>query len=411
MIYVCDFSHTKHKYYLQFAQKEYDENQQLILLGRNKKMAILNNETFVHPAISEGGIGDLHHLYPLSEIPGHITDYQITDLARKSIKDPEVTRTGAHIYQELCSFYDSNNHKIVKEATIAIPNGNLVEEIPYPVVATDPWTTGPDGLNRKKIRQLADMGYPVVWLHHADQRSALQRNKSITRSARQIHALLDDLNGNSDFSVSEVVSDGYSRGGMTGEKFIALAKQHGRTAIFSIFDAPCFATDMSGAEKRATLIKQLPKEAAGIGSIAVRHLLHGLRQGDLTALPEFAKTLNLHPKNVLQEILWAHALINANVGPMIDHQPSDTAGIRNFFEADEMSQLATYINLYAPHKNTVVVAHKGPHVEGASPEYLYGVRQAQFSRLGQAILSGEKLDAELIAQQAELDLLSLPLAS
>jgi hypothetical protein len=349
--------------------------------------------------------------YVPTEIPAHITQYQVESLERESLKEPEVTRTGAHIYQELCTFYDSKGHKIVREATIAIPNSNLVEAIPNPVVATDPWTTGKNGLNRIKIKQLVDMGFPVVWLHHADQRSPLQKDKSITRSARQMHVLMDDLNGNADFTVSDVLVDGYSRGGMTGEKYIALSKQHDRNVVFSILDAPCFAEDMSGAEKRATLVRQLPHETLAVASVAVRHFLYGLKNGDLSALPEFAKTLNFHPKNVWQETMWAHALINAHVGPMIEHLPKDTAGIRNFFEADEMSQLATYVDLYKSRKGIVVEAHKGAHVEGASPEYLYGTRQAQFKRLGEAILNGEKLDAMLIAERAELDVISLPIAS
>jgi hypothetical protein len=349
--------------------------------------------------------------YMPAEMPAHITDYKVQYLGRISIKEPEVTKTGAHIYQELCTFYDSLGHKIVREATIAIPNGNLVEVIPHPVVATDPWTTGRDGLNRIKARQLVDMGYPVVWLHHADQRSPLQKDKSITRSARQMHVLMDDLSTNSDFTVDEVLVDGYSRGGMTGEKFIAMGKQHDRSVLFSILDAPCFAEDMTPAEKRATLVKQLPREAMGIASLAVRHLVYGLKHGDLSTLIEMAKTPNFHPGNLWQEGMWADALINAHVGPMIDHLPKETAGIRNFFEKDEMSQLATYIDLYKSRPGIVVEAHPGPHVEGASPEYLFGTRQAQFKRLGEAILRGENLDAMLIAERAELDVIGLPLAS
>lgn len=343
------------------------------------------------------------------ELPPQITDYHIRHIERRSLKDPEVTATGAHIYQELCTFFDSNNHVVVREATIAVPNSNLVEAIPNVVISSDPWATGPGGLNRIKIKGLADMGYPVVWLHHADQRSPLQRNKSISRSATQAHALLDDLDDKSDFKVSEVVVDGYSRGGMTGEKFIALAGLHDRKTLFSILDAPCFATDMTPAEKRAAIIKQLPEEIKGIGALAVGHFKHGLKRGDLRALPEFAKTINLHYKNIAQEIMWAKALVNANVGSIIAHQPRNTAGIRNFFEADTISQQASYVDLYAPLKNVVVVAHDGAHIEGASPQYLYEVRQAQFTQLGRAILSGEILSADTIAQRAELDLRKLTL--
>lgn len=340
-------------------------------------------------------------------LPAHISDYQITQVDRVSLKDPEVTETGAHIYQELCTFYDTNGHKVVREATIGIPNSNLVEAIPNPIVGSDAWTTGKRGINRIEIKQQVDMGYPFVCLHHADERSPLQRNKSITRSARQAHALLDDLGNNADFSVTEVLGDGYSRAGMTAEKFIALAHAHRRKVLFSILTAPAFASDMSGQEKRETLIKQLPKEIKGIGSVIARHVLHAIEQRDVGDLLEFVHTPNLHPKNIFQEFMWARALVNANVGPMIAHQPRDTAGIRNFFELDEMSQQATYVDLYAQHPNIVVVAHDGPHVEGASPQYIYEVRKAQFTQLGRAILNSEDLDAELIAQRAELDLRKL----
>lgn len=363
----------------------------------------------LQPLIDGTGAMTLPEIFQPAELPEHVRNYNIRHIERRSLRDPEVTETGAHIYQELCTFFDSNNHVVIREATIAIPNKTLVETVPNVVISSDPWVTGPGGLNRIKIRGLADLGYPVVWLHHADHRSPLQRNKSLTRSARQAHALLDDLEGNAEFNTSEVVVDGYSRGGMTGEKFIGLAAAHDRKVLFSILDAPCFATDMTGAEKRAAIIKQLPAEIKGIGSLAINHFVHGLKRGDLESLPEFAKTLNPHPKNVVQEIMWAKALINANVGAIIDHQPRDTAGIRNFFEADTISQQSEYVDLYAPLKNVVVVAHDGPHVQGASPEYLYEVRRAQFSQLGRAILNKEMLSAETIAQRAELDLRKLTL--
>lgn len=379
-------------------------------IHRWSKMAIQQHEeSFPHSLpIAEGNRILLGAEYAtVLELPSHITEYSISKLERISLKVPEVTTTGAHIYQELCTFYDSNGHKVVREATIAIPNSNLVEVIPYPVISSDAWTTGVRGLNRIQIKELVDMGFPVVWLHHADQRSPLQRNKSITRSARQSHALLDDLAGNADFSVLEVLGDGYSRGGMTEEKFIALAAAHKRKVLFSILTAPAFATDMSLREKIEAMTEQLPQEIKGIGSIALRHAKRAIEQRSLTDLNEFRKTPNFHPKNIVQEAMWIPALVNANVGPMIAQQPRDTAGIRNFLNHDNISQQAIYVDLYAPHPNTVVVGHDGAHVEGASPEFLYEVRKSQFSQLGRAILRGEALNAELIAQRAELELLEI----
>jgi hypothetical protein len=349
--------------------------------------------------------------YLVTELPQHISDYKIRHIERKSLKEPEVTKTGAHIYQEICTFFDSNNQAIVREATIAVPNKVLVNTVPNVVAGSDPWVTGPRGLNRIKTRELVDMGFPVVWLHHADQRSPLQRNKCISRSASQGHALLDDLGSTANFNTKEVVVDGYSRGGMTGEKFIALEKYHGRKTIFSILDAPCFAVDMKQTEKVATIIEQLPKEIKGIGSLAIAHFMHGIKHGNLSALPEFAQTLNLHPKNIAHEIMWARALVNANVGSIIAHQPLGTKGIRNFFEADTMSQIAQYVELYEAHKGIRVVRHPGAHVAGAGPEYIYEKRRSQFSELARAILQEEILDAETIIQRSGTDTSRLSLVT
>lgn len=336
-------------------------------------------------------------------LPEHISEYQIVDISRQSLCEPAVTKTGANIYQELCTFQDTAGHSVIREATIGIPNSNYTESIPNAVIATDPWTTGVRGLNRLKIHQLVDLGYPVVWLHHADHRSPLQRNKSITRSARHMHGLLDDISSTADFDTGNVIVDGYSRGGMTGEKFIALSKQHGRTAIFSILDAPCFAVDMSRSEKITTMIKQLPAELRGIGSVAIRHFKHSMQQGDLSEFIEFAKTPNLHLKDIAHETMWASALVNASVGKILEYCPPETRGIRNFFERDIMSQMSSYVDLYAPFVNIRVVAHEGPHVEGASPGYIYETRRAQFSVLGELILNNQILDAEVVAHRVKIE--------
>ena len=323
------------------------------------------------------------------ELPQHITNYQIMDVNRANLGVPEVTKTGGHVYQELSTFLDTNGHTVTRPVTIGMPNSNLIEVSPYAVISSDPWITGPRGLNRIKTNQLVDLGFPVVWLHHADHHSALQPDKSVVRSARQAHALIDDLKANFEYDLGTVIVDGYSRGGMTGEKFIALADQHNTNVIFSIFDAPCFAVDMSQLEKMLTMGKQLPNELLGIVKVGINFLAKSVCENDLSDFTELARTFNPHPKNIIHEAMWAHALVNAQVGPILKHQPKDTSGVRNFFKSDEMSQINAYREAYDPLENVLVLAHEGAHVQGAHPNYLRNDRRTQFKILHEAVLMAQ----------------------
>lgn len=353
-------------------------------------MSIHNLETFrhQHQLVQYNQPNNLINLDEFRKpLPDHINDYQIVGVKRRSIMTPEHTDTGALIYQDLCNFTDTNDHNVVRVATFGIPNPETTEVSPYTVIATDPWITGPRGLNRIKIKQLVDQGFPVIWLHHADERSPIQRDKSVTRSARQAHALLDSLGQFFEFDLNNVIVDGYSRGGMTGEKFIALAEQHGRETLFSILDAPCFAVDMSQIEKTQAMLEQLPKEICGIGRVGVSYLVNGIKEGDLSDFKELTKTFNPHIKNIIHEIMWATALVNAQVGPIIQHQPEDTAGVRNFFRSDKISQMKSYLPLYEPKNKIIVVPHSGPHVRGADIGYLKNDRRLQFDSLHDAIIA------------------------
>lgn len=297
-------------------------------------------------------------------------DYRVDIAKREPFRDFETTETGGTLYSELVHFEDSLGRLVVREATISEPNGNIMPIMPFPVVETDPWTTGALGLNRDKIRHYTDMGFPVVWLHHAGKESPIAKDKSTSRSAHQMHALLDALQPHHDADLSQVVLRGYSRGNMTGEKFIATAENYGRLVPASDMDAVCFTRDMTHKEKIEAIIRQVPGEATGLGRVAIGLLKRAVKERDPGLLIEYAQTLDPHPKNLVQEFMWAPALINASVGKSIDRLPEDTVGIRTIFTKDYMSQRFESERLYARLQGIQVITEKGAHVAGADPKYL-----------------------------------------
>ncbi len=295
-------------------------------------------------------------------------EYHVTK--REPYRNFETTETGGTIYSELVHFESEPGRLVVREATITEPNGNLVDVMPFPVVETDPWTTGALGLNRDKIRHYTDMGFPVIWLHHAGKESPVVKDKSTSRSAGQMHALLNDLAPHHDADLSQVVLRGYSRGNMTGEKFIAGAAKYSRTVPASDMDAVCFTRDMTSVEKIEAVVRQLPAEASGLGRLVVALAGRAINERNPGLLLEYAQTLDLHPKNVAQEFMWAHALINANVGKSIDSLPDNTVGVRTIFTKDYMSQRHESERLYSRLPGIQVLIERGPHVAGAYPSYL-----------------------------------------
>ncbi len=314
-------------------------------------------------------------------------DYDVAVLNRESLHEPETTLSGATIYNELVSFGITDGPEanmgrlIVREATIAVPNPKLVNASPHAWTETDPWTTGVQGFNRDKINHYAALGYPVVWLHHAGKYSPVAADKSVGHSAYQMHVYLDELKESADFDTEEVLLGGYSRGAMTAEKFIILAKPFGRTVSYSDTEAPCFSEDMSTREKIMALITQLPSEGIGLLTVAVKLTEEAIEHNDLGKLTDYLATLDPHPRNVIQEILWAKALINSNVGKSVELLPVDTQGFRTFYSKDVMSQRRKFEKLYARLPGITVSTVEGPHVAGAYPENL----QTKYNRMAHVL--------------------------
>lgn len=297
-------------------------------------------------------------------------EYWATVVERVSHKDPETTDTGATIYSELVTFNDSLERTTVRELTIAEPNSNLVTVSPYAWVETDPWTTGERGLNRDKIKAYADLGFTVLWLHHGGRHSPIAKDKSISRSAHQMHAMLEDVKDTVNVSVKEVMAGGYSRGDMAAQKFIAMAAEYDRSVAYSDTEAGCFVKDMTRREKINALVHQAPGEAVGVGKLAVKLVGRAIEEKDPGLLLEYTKTPDLHMRNIINELMWAKGLINSSVGHAIANLPEDIVGVRTFYTGDIMSQQLHHEGLYAPYPGIAVVTEEGPHVAGAYPENL-----------------------------------------
>ncbi len=296
-------------------------------------------------------------------------EYSAEVINRVTHNDLEITDSGARIYTELVTFKDQFGTDVTRELTIAEPSSELSYVSPYPIVETDPWTTGAEGFNRDRIRQYAKLGFPVLWLHHAGRYSQIARNKSINRSAGQMHALLDEFRDNAEFETNQVLVGGYSRGAMTAEKFIATSARHNRSVAFSDTEAPCFVRDMSTIEKIETLARQIPQEIIGLGQVALKLVERSIAEEKPELLTEYLRTIDLHPRNVAHEIMWAKALVNSSVGHSVATLPKETVGLRTFFAKDVMSQQHAYTNLYKDFPGITVLTEKGPHLAGALPEY------------------------------------------
>ena len=328
-------------------------------------------------------------------------DYRAEVLDRVSHSPTETTRWGARIHSELVTLQGTDGRQVIRELTIAEPSARQEVVSPYSIVETDPWTTGERGFNRDKIRSYTKLGYSVLWLHHGGRHSPVAKDKSVSRGAHQMHAVLDDLTLHNGLSTNEVIVAGYSRGGMTADKFIALGSVYNRSTVFSNTEAPCFARDMTAKEKVTTLARQTPGEIIGIGKVAAKLVLRAIEENDPWLLAEYVQTLDVHPRNLIQEALWAHALINASVGYSTDSMPKDTIGIRNLFTKDYMSQLSEYRSRYAAFPNLRVREWNGPHLYGATPEY-QRVKNNDFKQLLIAMqqnnmsLSGVRIDDVLV---------------
>lgn len=312
--------------------------------------------------------------------------YEVQVERRTAHKEPESTRYGT-IYQEAVRYSDG----AVRLATIGIPNDRLFGQegsSPYPIISSDPWLTGPSGLNKDKIEQFVERGFPVIWNHHQGRHSlwppSVERlktvkhflqTKSVGRSAHHDHALLDSLEAGASFHTDEAIREGYSRSAMSGQAYVSLDEGYDRKTHWIDVDAPCFAHKSSRPEMMKTFLAQAPHEARALGTLAINLVKEEVPSGRFNRLPGYAGTFDPNWLNLLHEIAWVRPLINGDAGVYAEAMPLNTTGIITLFEHDYMSHQADWHLMHAVRPNLVVSDQEGAHLTGASTEHLAGKYQ------------------------------------
>ncbi|HET7320164.1 MAG TPA: hypothetical protein VFI84_01090 [Candidatus Saccharimonadales bacterium] len=260
---------------------------------------------------------------------------------RETLKDREDTDY-ARIYEEKVTFADG----AIRTLTLAMPKESYFGEniSQTPISSTDAWMTGPSGFNATIIRQLAERGFPVVWLHHqgrhsekptspqkARQLAKFIMKKSVGRSAHHQHGLLNDLSPFVGYDSREIISIGDSRGAMTGEAVDALADMYGRTITWSDYIGGCFEHRPKLKELPA-IATTLPKEATALKRLIERRKAEA--NGISNETLEYFGTFDLHFMNLLHEAAWFVPLVNGDSGRFADAVPLDRNGARTYMNGD-----------------------------------------------------------------------------
>jgi len=296
-------------------------------------------------------------------------------------------------YEEVVEFSDGT----VRSATRAIVNRKVraADSIsPYTVTATDALCTGPTGHNREVIRRLMTQGYDVEWLHHQGRHTKQPKTvyegvaflralvtKSVGRSAHQQHAYLDDIASQSENQLRTVFAIGESRGGMTGEAVIALARQYGRTVAYSDFLAQCYEhrpTRHELLESRTIPIDLL----RALGRIGYQIIHADARNGNFRRTGEHLGTLDLHPYNLLNETAWVLPLMSGEAGAYADRIPNDSQGTRTLLDQDKMSQVSSWQERHAGRQGIRFIIERGTHLDLAD-KHIQERQRKRFERLMQ----------------------------
>lgn len=342
----------------------------------------LQKETLVVRPLAEEGVFNSDDMYAVQQAAyDNLPEYPVTVVRRSSHKPPEST-SYATIYQESVRYSDG----AVRLATIAEPKESYFGSdgiSRYAVSSGDPWLTGPDGLNKYKIDELANRGFFVIFNHHQGRHSLWPINreriesakrflssKSVGKSAHHDHALLDDLSPYADCNFDQVIRESYSRSAMSGKAFISLGPRYGRETVWADLEAPCFEHEGDVIELLETAVQQIPKEAVGLGKLALKYATQAIRHADPAQLLRMLGTFDLHPLNVAHEVAWIKPLINGDAGVYGRAMPLDIAGVLTLYSGDIMSHQQDWRAMHRGRPNFAIVEKSGPHVAGAFPENL-----------------------------------------
>lgn len=289
-------------------------------------------------------------------------------------KKPETVDQGT-FHQETVRFSDG----AVRLMTRFVPSENWFGTSgisPYPISATDALGTGPNGFNRWLMEQLAEEGFPIIWLHHQGRHSVLpftrarwqtmQRflaNKSVGRSAHHQLALLNHLDGKLPHQTRQVVKIGDSRSSMEGEAEEALAPGYGCEVLYADYNAECFS-HRAGADELIRLgLDQLPRERQALIRNIAEIAKEDLPNRDFRRLLGFIGTMDMRPLNLLHEAAWMRPLFNGDSGMYSKAVPLDAVGHRTQLSGDDMSHQTEVEQIHSIRPDIHVDILSGPKGE------------------------------------------------
>lgn len=356
-------------------------------------------EIIGHPHANEGVF--LEAIKAQQEAFASLPAYDVRVIERKALngKHPEATDK-AVFYEEKVSFSDG----AVRTLTLGRPRENRFESTsPFAISGTDAWLAGPHGINRRIIRNLAESGYHVVWLHHQGRHSELPVTpqkvmqlgsflfkKSIGQSAYHQHALFDDLEHDAPFDTRTVFSVGDSRGAVTGEAVAAIAPIYGRNVGYSDYIAGCF--EHSPTPEESVQLAAAPlREIKVLGRLCCRMARDRLKSGDIDTPHEYLGTLDIHPLNIIHEASWILPLINGDAGKFARAVPLDSTGVRTLLRGDTMSQHQAWEAIHSVRPGIRFIIEEGSHLDFASQE----IQQARMDRFIRLLDEMRKTDFRL----------------
>lgn len=194
-------------------------------------------------------------------------------------------------------------------------------------IETTAWTTKPDGVNKIRMHALAKHAIPSVFV---SVQQNIDRRGRIARSAHneiQIHQAMAELYG---YDPQHAITNGISRGGMTGLVVASIAKKHNLHVAYTDSIVPVRPDGINPMSDLKHIVKSLPHEGRAIAS---------LRDVPFADLAQYPNSLDLSAKGIWQQIKEVPTLLSGEVGRQIDkYMPSETFGYVTAYDGDIFSQ-------------------------------------------------------------------------
>lgn len=335
---------------------------------------------------------------------------EVTVVRRTSLQEPE-RYAGCTIHRESVRFSDG----AVRKTTRVVPDRPAT---PALTVSADPWVTGDRGFNDGEIKQMARLNLPLEWVHHQsrhrvfpptpDRVKTLLRiatSKGVARSAAQEVALVRDLSETAPFDTDQLMRRGYSRSGMSGNAFIVQAEQEGKEVHFSHLEAECFPQAIGFFALAKTFIDQLPNEGVNLSQV-VGELVRKIKPDEALQeaenlgenLLEYARTLDLHPLNLVNELLWIQQFMKGEAGDYAEAVRLDARGIRIHYSTDRWAHIASWLNINSVRPGIVTLEMPGAHTAGAKRD-MRRMKGRTFANIAAYALEHEGSVEGMTAQQ------------